>query len=109
MGTKRFNVKGEEQQERMKLFQETMNKIDKLSIIQAFLLGLEVGIFKYRNPKNPSQVINCNPNNDLFFQFHDLNYVYTITRMPKPKLRNAKNSPIAHAIMDKKRRGGINF
>lgn len=73
--SRRFSTKDEDRKKRIKEFQEILSTLDKDSIIEAFKMGLKIGMFGKRSY-----------NDDLFLQFNDgRKFVYTIARMPIKK------------------------
>lgn len=68
---KTFSTLDEERKKKMKEFQEILNNIDRDSIIETFKTGLKIGFFGKRGVYD-----------DLFIQFNERGFVYTIARMP---------------------------
>jgi len=69
--SRKFSTKNEDRKKRIKEFQEILSALDKDSIIDAFRAGLKVGMFGKRKQ-----------NDDLFLQFNERGFVYTIARLP---------------------------
>ena len=85
---KNFSTLNEERKKRMKEFQEILSTIDKDSIINSFKMGLGVGMFGKRKAED-----------DLFLQFNEGGFVYTISRLPKRKFTFNKQNIIEKTIL----------
>ena len=84
---KKFSTHNEDRKKRMKEFQEILSTIDKDSIIKSFKMGLGVGLFGKRNAQD-----------DLFLQFNEGGFVYTIARLPMKRFTFNKQNLIEKAI-----------
>ena len=84
---KKFSTQNEERKKKMKEFQEILSTLDKDSIIKSFKMGLKVGMFGKRKDKD-----------DLFLQFHEGGYVYTIARLPQKRFNFNNQNLIEKAI-----------
>lgn len=85
---KTFSTLDEERKKKMKEFQEILSTIDKDSIINSFKMGLRVGMFGKRKAED-----------DLFLQFNEGHFVYTISRLPKRKFTFNKQNLIEKAVL----------
>ena len=77
---KKFSTQNEDRKKRMKEFQEILSTLDKDSIINSFKMGLKVGMFGKRKSED-----------DLFLQFNEGGFVYTIARLPLKRFINKQN------------------